>query len=505
MQRVFRPTAAAAISSFFAFPAVADISAEDVWSDLQTYSASFGYAVTGETSREDSSLVVSNMTFSAAQTIESNSAVMTLDKVVFEERSNGSVGIELPTVIPVQITSQMEDGEPVSFTMDYIQSGTVIDVTGDPENILYTYSANSVSMQTSGINIQGLSSDDPQPQMNLAFNMISGTTNMTLDSQRRYAQQLSVNNVDYMLTVADPSSDESVEMEGKFQNIAFAGDTVLPVRSMDASDISAMLAAGLAVNGEFTFGENSFSVSGTAPNEQFSGVAKSQKGGVGVVMDANQLTYNLSQYDTDVEMTSNQFPVPINFGVAESVFKISLPVRESEEPQDFSLAFTLDGFTMSETLWGMFDPTGKIPRDPARVVLDLAGQAKLLFDFLNPDIEALQAEATEAAPFELEMVDINKLELSVAGAHLNGSGSFEFKTSPVGIPQPIGAVDLSLVGGNALIDTLVSTGMLPEQQAMGARMMLGLLAVPGGAPDTLNSKIEINEFGHVSANGQRIQ
>ena len=48
-------------------------------------------------------------------------------------------------------------------------------------------------------------------------------------------------------------------------------------------------------------------------------------------------------------------------------------------------------------------------------------------------------------------------------------------------------------------------GLLPEDQAMGARMMMGLLAVPGEAPDTLNSKIEINEQGHVLANGQRIQ
>lgn len=40
---------------------------------------------------------------------------------------------------------------------------------------------------------------------------------------------------------------------------------------------------------------------------------------------------------------------------------------------------------------------------------------------------------------------------------------------------------------------------------MGARMMMGMLAVPGEAEDTLTSKIEISEDGQIHANGQRIK
>jgi hypothetical protein len=36
-------------------------------------------------------------------------------------------------------------------------------------------------------------------------------------------------------------------------------------------------------------------------------------------------------------------------------------------------------------------------------------------------------------------------------------------------------------------------------------MMMGLFARPGGGEDELVSTIEINEEGHVLANGQRIQ
>ena len=73
------------------------------------------------------------------------------------------------------------------------------------------------------------------------------------------------------------------------------------------------------------------------------------------------------------------------------------------------------------------------------------------------------------------------------------------------MPKPTGSLDLTLVGGNGLIDKLVAMGLLPEEQAMGARMMMGLFAVPGDGEDSLKSKLEINEDGHVLANGQRLK
>ncbi len=47
-------------------------------------------------------------------------------------------------------------------------------------------------------------------------------------------------------------------------------------------------------------------------------------------------------------------------------------------------------------------------------------------------------------------------------------------------------------------------GLLPEQEAMGFRMMMSMFTVATG-DDTMTSKIEINEQGHILANGQRIQ
>ena len=56
----------------------------------------------------------------------------------------------------------------------------------------------------------------------------------------------------------------------------------------------------------------------------------------------------------------------------------------------------------------------------------------------------------------------------------------------------------------ALLEKLIQMGFVSEDDAMGARMMMGMLAVPAGE-DTLTSKIAINDEGHISANGQRLK
>ena len=191
--------------------------------------------------------------------------------------------------------------------------------------------------------------------------------------------------------------------------------------------------------------------------------------------------------------------------MAKGAFNLAMPVVKSDDPQNFAFGITLGDFVMSDMIWGIFDPTGQLPRDPATIELDLTGQAKLLVDYLDPEAAAQLA----GPPGEVNTLAVNTLVVDAAGARLEGQGDVNFDNTDLttfpGMPKPVGVVNLSLAGGNGLLDKLVAMGLLPDEQAMGARMMMGLFAVPGDTADTLNSKIEFTQDGQVLANGQRIK
>ena len=103
---------------------------------------------------------------------------------------------------------------------------------------------------------------------------------------------------------------------------------------------------------------------------------------------------------------------------------------------------------------------------------------------------------------------INDLTVKIAGAEVMGTGAFTFDNTDMttipGMPRPEGSLELNINGVNGLLDKLVGMGLIPEDQAMMPRMMMGMFATVVGE-DQLTSKIEIDAAGGIFANGQQIQ
>ena len=225
-------------------------------------------------------------------------------------------------------------------------------------------------------------------------------------------------------------------------------------------------------------------------------------------MGSNGMSYNVGQKNLAVSALVHDVPLPITLIMAESKFNLAMPLRESDEEQDFAFGFTMGNFTVSDMLWSMFDPAANLPGNPATFAVDLSGKAKALFDFFDP-AQAAALESSGATPGELNALSLNSIVIDAVGARFTAAGDFTFDNTDLvsfnGMPRPTGGIDLKLVGGNGLLDNLVNMGILPEQEAMGARMMMGLFARAGTEPDSVTSKIEIHDAGHILANGQRIQ
>ncbi|RNF34405.1 hypothetical protein A7A09_010945 [Paracoccus methylarcula] len=111
--------------------------------------------------------------------------------------------------------------------------------------------------------------------------------------------------------------------------------------------------------------------------------------------------------------------------------------------------------------------------------------------------------ASPEMPFEPQSVKINVITLKAVGVDANVTGDL---TIPQDAQQPVGIVEGDFTGINALLDKLVSMGLVPQDQLMGARMMLAMFAKPvEGNPDQLQTKLEFKEDGSIFANGQQVQ
>lgn len=198
-----------------------------------------------------------------------------------------------------------------------------------------------------------------------------------------------------------------------------------------------------------------------------------------------------------VKMKDLPFP-PFQASMDTVAMTFSAPLKKTDETVPAAIKMSIGGLKASDTIWGMIDPAGTIPRDAANLNIDLTANMKWLVDLM-------QAADQPAPPVEVESVDINDVTLEIGGAAFNGKGSAILDNTQMP-PMPIGSVDLDLKGGLGLIDKLVGIGVLPEQQAQMAKMMSGMFTLPGGdGPDHLTSKIEMKEDGAILANGQRLQ
>ncbi|MDX1781317.1 MAG: DUF2125 domain-containing protein, partial [Thalassovita sp.] len=310
-------------------------------------------------------------------------------------------------------------------------------------------------------------------------------------------------NLFYTVDVTNPDrDDEHVMVKGQVNGLTSASTASVPDNA-NYEDMAAVMAAGFSVDGNLSHSGAQTEFAVTSRSDNMSGNSSTGSGNFAFTMNADEIAYSVSAMDTQLNMVVPDLPFPVELTMEETGFDFKLPVARTDQPQDFRFAVTLGGFAVPDMIWGMFDPAGQLSHDPATIAFDVTGKVRVLADIFNPE------ELDDDVPGELHELTINGLTVRAAGAELTGAGAFTFDNSDLvsfdGMPRPEGALNLALTGGNALLDTLVAMGFIPEDQANGTRMMIGMFAVPGDGPDSLASTIEVNEEGHVLANGQRLK
>jgi len=503
--------AAAAALPFFigASPALADVTAEQVWADWRDYMTSAGYEIRAEESRSGDTLTVSDLVMTFDIPEEDGTVTMTMGAFDFVDKGDGTVSIVLPPDLPIGVTVDGPGDEGADIGLNYATKGMSINASGVPDDLTYTYSAAMLAITLEELAVEGETVDmEAFGSAALEIADLAGSTKMQVGELRNSTQKLTTGKVSYEMDFTDPEGSEGhFVLRGGADGMDFRGSFAMP-ETLDTEEMAKMLRQGFSVDATFGYENGASEFNFKDGDEVVQGASSSEAGSLEVVMNEDRLSYDVSGTGMQMQMAGTELPFPVEFSMQETGFNFAMPVTATEEVQDFAFGLTLREFTMSDLIWGIFDPKGQLPRDPATVALDVTGKLKLLLDLMNPeDMEAL--ESGEELPAEIRSLTLNELTVRAAGAELTGEGDFTFDNSDLetfeGLPAPEGSVNLVLKGGNALLDKLVEMGFVPEEEAGGMRMMMGLFAVPGEGEDTLTSTIEVKSDGQILANGQRIQ
>ncbi|MEM6384905.1 MAG: DUF2125 domain-containing protein [Pseudomonadota bacterium] len=487
-----------AIATIAAAPAFADLTAEQVLADQLRQISQYGLTAetTGQT-RSGDTLTVAGLT--ATGELPEGTFEMSMPGATFREIGDGTVEVSYPAELPISVSGTSEDGEAFEMMLSITQSNTVTNVSGIPEEIRYDFTSDSFS-------INDISFTAPEEAAELDMNVSMQFTGLA--GVMSYVGGGTIRDYDANFRVDGVSADVSgaPEGEGSFDLALQASDLVADYSgSVGPQELMASFAqtieAGNATSGTAQHGPLTYTISGNGPDGAFEVAAALASGAFDFSLGKTGLSYGTTSTDMTLSVGGDFMPLPpLTFKMAESGLKFAMPVVPSEEEQNFALRLNLAGLEIDQMIWGMFDPTGQIGRDPANLVIDMDGAVVMEEDIFDPAL----AEQMTGVPGQINALNVNEILLTMAGAELTGDGEFLFNNEGP-VPMPSGVMNMMLSGGNALLDTLVNMGLVPQEQAMGARMMLGMFARPGDGADTLVSTIELKEDGSVLANGQRIR
>ena len=471
------------------------LTAQDAWDNWKTLASSMGQEVTAEAeATAGGQLTVSGVRFGIS--VEETAVVGTIDEMVFAEQGDGTVRITMSDSYDMSADIDTEGGERAVTSFNVSMPGLEMIAREDGARIAYDYAAPAIAVAMNSLEV----ADESVPlELTMTLNGVQGVYAADPDGTSMESD-FSSDSADLVVSARDPEGEGTFSMTATFADLS-SSTTGAGLMMMGMGDIAAMLEEGFSTDGNFSFGATTFDMDFADGAETFAAQGSMTGGRSSVTLDGSAMKTAATYEGLEFTASGSEIPFPqVTGALGEWTTDLALPLSASESVEPFALRLALVDLVVGEEIWSMFDPAGAMARDALTAVVDLSGTARLLVDLL--DEEAMLASDE---PAQIESLTLEELRLSAAGAQLTGTGAFTFdnadRTTFGGMPAPDGAVNLSLTGGNALLDTLVNMGFVPQEQAMMVRMMTGMIAKPGPGADELVSEISVRPDGTILANG----
>lgn len=491
--------------------ALAQVTPAQVWEGWQEQAAAMGARLDAVTTGADGpDFRAEGVTYSFSQLTDDDLTVSVhIEHVVFEDAGDGSVQITFAEDARLEVTGQDTEGDMAGLTFDIAAPGLDISASGEPEALRYAFTAPQIDLSLA--EVYGGASDEFEGEIMVSVTDLAGEHFQETSGNHALESFFEMGRISFDVNAENPVGSERVVATGQSTDVGFvlAGERM---DGLDAANVADALESGFFMEGGFGHGGSSYDVEFSDESGDGSFVASSSEGETSFGFGPEGLSYEGRSVDGMISMTGTMMPLPaVNVDFKEISFSTMLPVAESESPQGFATSILIDELNVGEEIWSMIDAGGALPREPLRFVLDIDGLANWESNILDTAVQAphMMLMQPPAQLGELHEINLNELALSVIGAELTGGGSFTFDNEDLttfpGMPRPTGEVTFTLRGAEATVDRLVSLGVIGQEDAMGAMMMMSMFARPGDGEDTLTSTLEVTEDGGVLANGQRIQ
>lgn len=483
--------------------ASADVTAQQVWDNWKDSTGIYGdgFTVGGEV-MSGNTLTVSGIAINVSD--DTASVRADLGTMSLTENGDGTVTVVMADSYPI-IVELTDGGDPVTLNLSVTQRDMSLVVSGTPDAMVYDIAANSYAISVDSV--EGGDTDEFDLQeAALTFNDIAGQYRLRTENLQYLDYQLAFGAVDLNVLMTEVGGSGIVQGKANIDGLQTYAKIAMPL-DIEAIDPDAVFKEGFAVEGGYAFGALDYAFDVNAEDAAGSGTMAVERGQLAVNIDMDGMSYISESIGIAVNLLiPSEIPFPLEATLGRYGFDMRLPLSQSDVPRDARIAFNLTDLALGDTIWSLFDPAAVLPRDPATVALGLDAKVTPFFDILDPD----QQDAAMMAdlPGELNSLTLSTLNIALAGAQITGDGDFTFDNSDLdtfdGFPRPTGAATFAINGVNGLIDKLIQMGLIPADQAMMPRMMMGMFTTPVG-DDMLTSTIEVNSEGHVLANGQRLR
>lgn len=468
----------------------ADVSAGEVWQAWLGQYRAAGYTVTSKSENQSGdTLTISELALT--QSADGATFKLMVPELTLREMGDGTVEARASQEMTAEADVTAPDEPPTEMDIKIRQADAVAIISGTPENLAYQLTAPEIVVEAEQVAGEG----SAQPvKISLSATGLSGAYSVVQEAGQKITSDMKLSGVKLIASGDDPQNGGSFALDADIADVKMTAAAELP----PGYKFDPNTAVPPAVDSVVTTGAAHLSLDAKDAEGPVTLKSASESTRIEAKVTEGEMHYLTAAQNSRIEMATPQLPAEVSAEIAATSFEIGMPLAKADVASPFVGKVALEGLTVSEGVWAMIDPGQQLPRDPATLIVDLSGKMRPTMDLFSA-----AAEAQPMPPVEIEALDINRVQLTLAGAELGGKGALSFDNA-TGVPVPLGAIDLSLTGANGLMDKLTTMGLLPQDQAMFAKMMLGLYAVPTGA-DAMSSKIEFKEGGQILANGQRIQ